>query len=31
MDENIGQQYRENRQEFNVMARKWTKLHATQI
>ena len=29
MDENIGQQYRENRMEFDAMAIKWTKLHAT--
>jgi ubiquitin-conjugating enzyme E2 N len=31
LEENMGIQYKENRAEFDVMAQKWTKLHASQI
>jgi ubiquitin-conjugating enzyme E2 D/E len=29
MEEKIGRQYRENRSEFNAMAKNWTDQHAT--
>ena len=31
LEENMGIQYKENRAEFDAMAQKWTKLHASQI
>jgi ubiquitin-protein ligase len=31
LDEQIGLHYIENRDEFNALAEKWTKMHATQI